>query len=54
MSDMTEINNARWWDKKIQGFDKMSLEERVEFITLYESYYIQCQKVLYKVKTLTI
>jgi len=45
---MTEINNARWWDKKIQGFDKMSHEERVEFITLYESYYIQCQKVLYQ------
>lgn len=46
--DIHEINNIRWWNEKIRGFDLLSHEERNNFITRYETYYIQCQKVLYQ------
>ena len=48
INNINNINNIRWWTEKTHGFHLLSHDERRDFITRYEAYYIQCQKVLYQ------
>lgn len=42
-----EINDIRWWTRRIQGINHMTHADIVTFIDRHAAYYVLCQKHLY-------